>query len=134
MVLTLLFINALRHWISLCWFFLSIFSCLERKEENNLHTIFTSSPTPPFRWSKFLLFLVQKLLQDIQQKSKTFMSKIVNPAGKRKKNAYNYFLIKCKACKVMPPILLAYLHRHCCKPHFPGRPDQPLRRMLSSHN
>lgn len=36
--LTLLFINALRHWISLCWFFLSILSCLEREEENNIST------------------------------------------------------------------------------------------------
>lgn len=37
-LLTLLFINALRHWISLCWFFLSILSCLEREEENDIST------------------------------------------------------------------------------------------------
>ncbi len=33
-VITLLFMKALRHWTTLCWFFLSIFSCLETQENN----------------------------------------------------------------------------------------------------
>lgn len=39
---TLLFMNALRHWTTLCWFFLSIFSCLRKQErlysDNSLQT------------------------------------------------------------------------------------------------
>lgn len=33
-VITLLFMKALRHWTTLCWFFLSIFSCLGAQESN----------------------------------------------------------------------------------------------------
>lgn len=29
---TLLFMKALRHWMSLCWFFLSMFSCLRKRK------------------------------------------------------------------------------------------------------
>lgn len=111
LILTLLFINALRHWISLCWFFLSILSCLERKEENHIRKILTTSPSlPPFKWSRSLLFLVQKLFQCIQQEPKTFMPKIVNPAGKKKteKKAFNDFLIKCRTCKAISLLLLVH--------------------------
>lgn len=33
-VITLLFMMALRHWTTLCWFLLSIFSCLWTQETN----------------------------------------------------------------------------------------------------
>lgn len=32
--LTLLFMKALRHWTTLCWFLLSIFSCLKTRDSN----------------------------------------------------------------------------------------------------
>lgn len=41
-VITLLFMKALRHWTTLCWFFLSICSCLET-EENNEEQLFSTS-------------------------------------------------------------------------------------------
>lgn len=33
--ITLLFMKALRHWTILCWFFLSVFSCLGTKEKKS---------------------------------------------------------------------------------------------------
>lgn len=74
-------------------------------------------PVPPFKWSRSLLFLVQKLFQCIQQEPKTFMSKIVNPAGK--KNVFNYFLIKCRTCKAISVTACASLHRLYSGSHFP---------------
>lgn len=31
LIQTLLFIKAFKHWMSLCWFRLSIFSCLKKR-------------------------------------------------------------------------------------------------------
>lgn len=107
---------------------LLINTLLPWKEWGKLHRDLHDLPIPPFKWSRSLLFLVQKLFQCIQQKSKTFMSKIVNPAKEKnkqtkkahKEKCFNYFLIKCKTCKAfISSTACASLHRLHFWSHFP---------------
>lgn len=89
--------KALRHWISLCWFLLSMFSCLGKRQwvsKESDKSVWTDCPktlkkenilcgqqrSPPN-----LLFLVQQLLQHIQKQSETLMAKVIHPAKNRKR-------------------------------------------------
>lgn len=90
LIQTLLFMKAFKHWISLCWFLLSILSCLKQKKHRKANFDYMIIPWNEkkitHRWDiigDHSLFLVQKLLQSIQEKTKTLMTKVINPTRKK---------------------------------------------------
>lgn len=88
LIQTLLFMKAFKHWISLCWFRLSIFSCLKKRSKRILwlheqNLVLYKLHRDGKSWGDHSLFLVQQLLQSIQKKAKTLMTKVINPTRKK---------------------------------------------------
>lgn len=114
---TLLFMNAFKHWMSLCWFRLSILSCLKKK--NTLKRLYEQRKCKngiritEIWWDVMRdhsLFLVKQLLQSIQKETETLMTEVINPTRKKartnkEKSVIQYsfqiviaLLVYCKPC------------------------------------
>ena len=94
--------NAFKHWISLCWFRLSIISCLKINNEKVYCDYYDEQNLVRYNITQnfigdHLLSLVQQLLQSIQKKTKTLMTEVVNPTKEKthKRNIQSKSLLPC---------------------------------------
>lgn len=76
---TLLFMKALRHWMSLCWFFLSMFSCLRKRKSVSKEkdkSVWMSNPKA-LKKGNFLRLRCQKV-----RKTYCFLSRSLSSTSK----------------------------------------------------
>lgn len=76
---TLLFMKALRHWMSLCWFFLSMFSCLRKRKSVSKEkdkSVWMSNPKA-LKKGNFLRLQCQKV-----RKTYCFLSRSLSSTSK----------------------------------------------------
>lgn len=74
----------MRHWISLCWFFLSIFSCLNKRKKN-YYTVLKHFPFGDFFHVCSYCFLSRSFSSTSSKSPRPSWPKLLTQLGNKKK-------------------------------------------------